>query len=83
MFASVAAARCKTKVRYLKIGESRMDHVQSLFEVMYSRRSIRCYQEDKMVEPDKVIMLLKAAMAAPSACNLQPWKLLLLTRRTE
>lgn len=51
-----------------------MDKVQSLFEVMYNRRSIRCYQEDRMVEYDKIIMLLKAAMAAPSACNLQPWE---------
>lgn len=58
-----------------------MDKVQSLFEVMYSRRSIRCYQENKMVEPDKVIMLLKAAMAAPSACNLQPWEFIIVNEK--
>lgn len=57
-----------------------MDKVQSLFEVMY-RRSIRCYQENKMVEPEKVIMLLKAAMAAPSACNLQPWEFIIVNEK--
>ncbi len=55
-----------------------MDMVQNLFEVMYNRRSIRCYQEDRMVEHDKIIMLLKAAMAAPSACNLQPWEFIVV-----
>ncbi len=58
-----------------------MDNVQSLFEVMYSRRSIRCFKEDKMVETDKVIMLLKAAMAAPSACNLQPWEFIIVNEK--
>ena len=58
-----------------------MDKVQSLFEVMYSRRSIRCYQEDRMVEQDKIIMLLKAAMAAPSACNLQPWEFIIVNEK--
>ncbi len=58
-----------------------MDNVQSLFEVMCSRRSIRCYQEDKLVEHDKIIMLLKAAMAAPSACNLQPWEFIIVNEK--
>ncbi len=58
-----------------------MDKVQNLFEVMYNRRSIRCYQENKLVEPDKIIMLLKAAMAAPSACNLQPWEFIIVNEK--
>lgn len=37
-----------------------------------ARRSIRRFT-DKRVEHDKIQLLLKAAMAAPSACNLQPW----------
>lgn len=58
-----------------------MDKVQCLFEVMYSRRSIRYYQEEKIVEQDKIIMLLKAAMAAPSACNLQPWEFIIVNEK--
>jgi nitroreductase len=58
-----------------------MDQVQNLFDVMYKRRSIRVYAEDKDVEQEKIIMLLKAAMAAPSACNLQPWEFIVINER--
>jgi nitroreductase len=58
-----------------------MGQVQSLFDVMYNRRSIRRYVEDKIVEHDKIIMLLKAAMAAPSACNLQPWEFIVVNEK--
>ena len=44
-----------------------------VFQALYDRRSIRAYQESQPVEQDKLIQLLKAAMAAPSACNIQPW----------
>ncbi len=44
------------------------------------RRSIRSYL-DKPVEEEKVNVLLQAAMAAPSACNTQPWEII-VTRET-
>jgi nitroreductase len=56
-----------------------MDQVQTLFDIMYNRRSIRRYVQDKPVEQDKILMLLKAAMSAPSACNLQPWEFIVVT----
>lgn len=40
---------------------------------IFHRVSIRKYQE-KPVEQEKIITMLKAAMAAPSACNQQPWE---------
>ncbi len=43
-----------------------------VFDAILARRSIRSFQ-DKPVERNKIELLLKAAMAAPSACNLQPW----------
>ena len=46
------------------------DH--NVFDTILARRSIRDFQ-DKPVEREKIEQLLKAAMAAPSACNLQPW----------
>lgn len=52
---------------------------QCLFDVLYQRRSIRRYVEGKQVEPEKITLLLQAAMAAPSACNLQPWEFIAVT----
>jgi nitroreductase/ubiquinone/menaquinone biosynthesis C-methylase UbiE len=40
---------------------------------IFSRRSIRSYT-DQPVEREKIIQILQAAMAAPSACNSQPWE---------
>lgn len=40
---------------------------------IFKRTSIRNYLS-KPVEPEKIQMLLKAAMAAPSAGNQQPWE---------
>lgn len=44
---------------------------------IFRRVSIRCFQ-NKPVEDDKVERLLRAAMAAPSACNQQPWEFYLV-----
>ena len=43
-----------------------------VYDAILARRSIRAF-EDRPVETDKIERLLRAAMAAPSACNLQPW----------
>ena len=40
---------------------------------IFHRVSIRKFQ-DKPVEPEKIEKLLRAAMAAPSAGNQQPWE---------
>lgn len=45
---------------------------------IFHRVSIRKYQE-KPVEPEKTEMMLRAAMAAPSACNQQPWEYYVVT----
>jgi nitroreductase len=43
------------------------------FEAILARRSIRAYAE-KPVERALLVRLLEAAMAAPTACNAQPWE---------
>lgn len=48
------------------------DDVLSFF---MKRRSIRSYTQ-KPVEQEKIDILLKAAMSAPSACNTQPWEII-------
>lgn len=45
---------------------------KEIFENIMSRTSVRSFL-DQPVESEKVEMLLHAAMAAPSACNKQPW----------
>ena len=50
----------------------------SIIETIYARRSIRKYK-DKQVEKEKLELLLKAAMAAPSAMNIKPWEFVVVT----
>ena len=45
--------------------------------MIYKRRSIRNFL-DKQVERDTIITLLKAATAAPTAANCQPWELIVM-----
>jgi nitroreductase len=47
--------------------------MKSLDEIISSRRSIREYL-DKPVEKEKIVKILDAARLAPSACNAQPWR---------
>ncbi len=60
-------------------GRSVEQYEQHVFEAMYGRRSIRTYVEGKAVEHEKIMKLLKAGMAAPSACNHQPWDFIVVT----
>lgn len=46
-------------------------------EAIFTRRSVRSYQ-NQPVEQAKVIQLLKAAMQAPSAGNQQPWEFIVV-----
>ena len=48
---------------------------------VFHRTSIRKYVEAKPVEQEKVEKLLRAAMAAPSAKNQQPWEFYVITDR--
>lgn len=48
-----------------------------ILEHIMMRRSIRSYLEQE-VEEQKITQLLKAAMAAPTACNNQPWEFIVV-----
>ncbi len=45
---------------------------------IFHRISVRRY-EDKQVEKEKLIQILRAGMQAPSACNQQPWEFYVVT----
>ena len=47
---------------------------------IFSRVSIRKYQ-DRPVEKEKTLAILKAAMQAPSAVNQQPWEFFVVTNK--
>lgn len=47
---------------------------------IFTRVSIRKYQ-DRPVEKEKTLAILKAAMQAPSAVNQQPWEFYVVTNR--
>jgi coenzyme F420-0:L-glutamate ligase/coenzyme F420-1:gamma-L-glutamate ligase len=50
-----------------------VDTTQTLYQLIWERRSIRCYRE-RPVERALIKRLLTAAMWAPSAHNRQPWR---------
>lgn len=52
--------------------------MDNIFDAIYARRSIRSY-EDREVEKEKLVKLLEAGMAAPSACNMQVWEFVVVT----
>lgn len=54
------------------------DNGQAAIENIMTRTSIRQYK-DQPVEQEKIDIMLKAAMAAPTAVNLQPWHFIVIT----
>lgn len=61
------------KVAFLNSG----DNGQAAIDNIMTRTSVRAY-EDRPVEDEKVEAMLRAAMAAPSAGNKQPWKFVVI-----
>lgn len=49
-----------------------------IVDILFSRRSIRQFTEQP-VDHETLVLLLKAAMAAPTACNSQPWEFIVVT----
>jgi len=49
-----------------------------MLELINSRQSDRKYS-DKPIEKDKLERIIEAGRMAPSACNAQPWKLIIVT----
>ena len=55
--------------------------MEDTLTVIMKRRSIRKFT-DQPVEKEKIIQLLEAAMAAPSAMNAQPWEFVVITEKS-
>ena len=53
-------------------------NMKTFLELVQNRQSDRAYL-DKAVETEKIERILEAARLAPSACNAQPWKFIVVT----
>ncbi len=51
----------------------------TFLELALSRQSDRSFDPDRRVESEKLERMLEAARMAPSACNAQPWKFVVVT----
>lgn len=74
--ALLALGACTTQNNDEK-SQVKTDNGQAAIENIMTRTSIRQFRAQP-VEQDKVDILLKAAMAAPSALNLQPWHFIVI-----
>ena len=50
-------------------------------EIIKKRRSIRNYNQAKIITDEQIKTILAAAMLAPSACNCRPWEFLVVRNR--
>ena len=48
-------------------------------QLVQARQSDRSYDKQRPVEPEKLGRILEAARLAPSACNAQPWRFVVIT----
>jgi len=53
--------------------------MNDFLELVKSRQSDRAYDTTRAVELEKLERILEAARLAPSACNAQPWKFVVVT----
>ncbi len=53
-----------------------------ILKAIYSRKSVRLYNEDIEVTKQQLEELMRAGMAAPSARNMQPWAFIAITNRS-
>jgi nitroreductase len=58
------------------------DFMNQTLEFIFKRRSIRKF-ESKLIEPEKITLMLQAAMAAPTATNSKPWEFVVLTEQKQ
>lgn len=49
-----------------------------LLQLIEERQSVRKFDLSKTVEKEKIIQCVEAARLAPSACNAQPWKFIVI-----
>lgn len=49
-----------------------------IYDLIEKRQSDRAYDSSRTVEPEKIERIVSAVRLAPSACNSQPWHLIVV-----
>ena len=75
--ALMALGSCSTQESQEETAATATNNGQAAIENIMTRTSIRQYK-DQPVEQEKIDIMLKAAMAAPTAVNLQPWHFIVI-----
>lgn len=57
-----------------------MEYINDVIDTIQKRKSVRKFS-DKPIEKEKIELLLRSAMAAPSAVNNQPWAFIVIDQR--
>lgn len=53
--------------------------MNDFLQLVNARQSDRAYDKSRFVEADKLERILEAGRLAPSACNAQPWRFVVVT----
>lgn len=53
--------------------------MEDFLQLVAARQSDRAYDKSRPVEAEKLAKIVEAARLAPSACNAQPWKFVVVT----
>jgi nitroreductase len=56
------------------------NQIPDTLRIIYNRKSVRNFTGE-LVSKEELLELVKAGMAAPSACNCQPWEFVIVTDR--
>lgn len=78
--AAMMLTGCNTKMDTPAIDVDEFDSA-AVLECIATRTSVRSYEADRKIPQDTVELLLRAAMAAPTAVNKQPWVFVVLDER--
>lgn len=75
MFAVVSCSSAKEEKTASGTGNAALDNI-------FERKSVRAYL-DKGVEKDKIELMLRAGMAAPSGRDIRPWEFIVINDRAK
>jgi len=78
----LAAALAALTLTVMNSCTSNTNSADAVFENIFSRKSVRSFTSEP-VSQEHIEAMLKAAMAAPTAVNYQPWRFVVVTDRAQ
>ena len=78
----LAAALAALTLTVMNSCTSNTNTADAVFENIFNRKSVRSFTSEP-VSQEHIEAMLKAAMAAPTAVNYQPWRFVVVTEREE